>query len=418
MSTVAAPTSDLSRDAAGVDPATSSDVVGVAPPPKRKLARIVLPALVLVAAVGGGIAWAHSRGVETTDDAQVEGHVANVAARVSGQVKEVMVVDNQVIKAGDVIVQLDDRDYQVKLASTRADYAAALATLHAARTQLAVTQKSTDSNLVVARGGVSQAAALAGTTQAGIDQAQADLRAAKTRRELASTDFDRIDRLLKQNVVTQADYDLRKSTLDQADASVAQAQARLASAQASVTNTAGSIEAARGRLLSAQIAPEQIDAATAQVELAEARAAQSKAAVDAAELAVSYTQVKAQVGGVVTRRNVEVGQLVDPARPLLAIVPLSDTWVVANFKEDQIADMKVGQTVKIKVDTYGDRTFVGHVDSLAACTGSRFALLPPDNASGNFTKVVQRVPVLVRFDAAPDVTLRPGMSATVTVSTK
>ena len=416
MATLAAPTSALQRH---TDDHLEADAPAIKPAsPKRRLATIVLPVLVGLAALAGGVAWSQTRGVETTDDAQVEGHVANVAPRVAGQVKEVLVTDNQMVRAGDVLVQLDDRDYQVKLAAARADYAAALASLHAARTQLAVTHKTTDSNLVVARGGVSQAAALAGTTQASIDQAEADLRAAKTRRDLASADFDRVDHLFAQKVTTQADWDTRRSALDQADAAVAQAQARLASAKANVTNTAGTIEAARGRLLSAQMAPDQIEAATAQVELAEARVAQSKAALDGAELAVGYTQVKAQVSGVVTRRTVEIGQNVSPERPLLALVPLDDTWVVANFKEDQIAEMKVGQPVKVKIDGWGGRTFVGHVDSLAAGTGSRFSLLPPDNASGNFTKVVQRVPVLVRFDAPPDVTLRPGMSATVTVSTK
>ena len=400
-----------------VNPASLADSP-VAPTPKRRLAPILLPALVAVAAIGGGAAWANTRGIETTDDAQVEAHVANVAPRVAGQVKSVLVKDNQVVHAGDVLVELDDRDLQVKLTAARADHSAALAALHAARTQLALTQKTTDSNLVVARGGVTQASALAGTTQASIDQADADVRAAKTRRDLAAADFDRVDRLFAQNVTTQADWDARKATLDQADAAVAQASARLAAAKANVANTAGTMEAARGKLLSAQMAPDQIDAASAQVELAEARVAQAKAAVDAAELAVGYTAVRAQVSGLVTRRTVEVGQNVSPERPLLAVVPLDDTWVVANFKEDQIAEMKVGQTVKVKVDGFGDRSFIGHVDSLSAGTGSRFSLLPPDNASGNFTKVVQRVPVLVRFDSPPDVTLRPGMSATVTVSTR
>ncbi len=419
MATLAAP-STLRREASAPENETPAPVDGSAAPPakKRRLAPILLPVLAALAALGGGVAWAQTRGVESTDDAQIEGHVASIAPRVAGQVKSVLVKDNQVVKAGDVLVELDDRDYQVKLAATKADYAAALAALHAARTQLAVTQKTTDSNLVVAQGGVAQASALAGTTQATIDQAEADVRAAKTRRDLAATDFDRVDRLFAQNVTTQADWDARKANLDQADAAVAQATARLAAAKANIVNTAGTIQTAHGRLLSAQMGPDQIEAATAQVELAEARVAQSKAAVDAAELAVSYTQVKAQVGGLVTRRTVEVGQNVSPERPLLAVVPLDDTWVVANFKEDQIAEMKVGQSVKVKIDGYGGRTFVGHVDSLAAGTGSRFSLLPPDNASGNFTKVVQRVPVLVRFDAPPDVTMRPGMSAYVTVSTK
>lgn len=386
--------------------------------PKPSRAKVLLPALVAVALVVGGGIWLNGRGKEVTDDAQVEGHVVNIAPRVSGQVKKVLVKDNQLVKAGDVLVELDDRDYQVRLAAARADLAAAKAALHSARTQATVTEKSVDSTLVVARGGISQAAGLEGTTRATIDQAQADVKVAESRRDLARIELDRSSKLLSDHTIPQADYDTRKALFDQADASVAQARARLASAQASLANSSGTIESARGRLLSAQTGPEQIDAAHAQVELAEARVDQAQAALDQANLNVSYTQIKADAAGVVARRSVEPGQLVSPDRPLMAIVPLDDTWIVANFKEDQLAEMKAGQTAKVTIDTYGGRTFAAHVDSLAAGTGSRFSLLPPDNASGNFTKVVQRVPVLVRLDGPSDVPLRPGMSARVVVVTK
>jgi membrane fusion protein (multidrug efflux system) len=160
----------------------------------------------------------------------------------------------------------------------------------------------------------------------------------------------------------------------------------------------------------------QVRSARAQVELAVARLGQSDAAVEQAELNLSYTRVRAEVSGAVARRTVEPGQVVSPDRPLMAIVALDDTWVVANFKEDQLRDMRAGQKADIEVDTFGGRRFTGHVESFAPGTGSRFSLLPPDNASGNFTKVVQRVPVLVRLDGAPGVVLRPGMSASVTVA--
>ena len=169
------------------------------------------------------------------------------------------------------------------------------------------------------------------------------------------------------------------------------------------------------RLLAAQSGPAQIAAARAQVELSAARLAQTDAAVEQAELNLSYASVRAEVSGVVSRRTVEPGQSVSPERPLMAIVALDDTWLVANFKEDQLRDMRPGQKAAIRVDTFGRRAFAGHVESFAAGTGSRFSLLPPDNASGNFTKVVQRVPVLVRLDGQPDVLLRPDMSANVTI---
>ena len=217
--------------------------------------------------------------------------------------------------------------------------------------------------------------------------------------------------------VSQAQYDAAKATLAEAEASLAQNRAHLENARASSLSSASGSESARGHLLAAQAAPDQVEAQQAQVELSEARVAQAQAAVDQAELNLSYTKVTAAVSGVVSRRTVEVGQSASPDRPLLALIPLDDTWVVANFKEDQIARMKAGELARVSVDTFTHRELVGHVDSLAGGTGSRFSLLPPDNASGNFTKVVQRVPVLIRLDPHSDVTLRPGLSASVTVMT-
>jgi membrane fusion protein (multidrug efflux system) len=176
------------------------------------------------------------------------------------------------------------------------------------------------------------------------------------------------------------------------------------------------MEAAQGRLVAAQAGPAQVQAAEAAVKLAQARLQQTQAALSLAELAVSYTQVRAPVTGQVSRRTVEVGQMVGPERPLMAVVPQDDVWVVANFKEDQVGDMRPGQPVEVKLDAFSGRHFKGHVDSLAGASGARFALLPPDNASGNFVKVVQRIPVLVRFDEKPsELPLKPGMSAEVTV---
>jgi membrane fusion protein (multidrug efflux system) len=290
--------------------------------------------------------------------------------------------------------------------------------LRSAQTQLVVTQKSADSNLVVAKGGVSQASALEGTTRAAIDQARADIAVAESRRDLAKLELDRSASLFADDAVPLAEHDARKATFEQAEATLLQARARLVSAQANISNSAGTIESARGRLLSAQLGPDQVEAQEAQVELAKARVDQAQAALSQAELNISYTQLKAETSGVVARRSVEIGQTVSPDRPLMAIVPLDDTWIVANFKEDQLAAMRTGQAVKVSIDSFADHTFHGRVDSLAAGTGSRFSLLPADNASGNFTKVVQRVPVLVRLDDAKGLVLRPGMSASVTVITK
>jgi membrane fusion protein (multidrug efflux system) len=287
----------------------------------------------------------------------------------------------------------------------------------AAETGLAVTRKSTDSNLVIARGGLAQASAVQGTTQATIARAEADIVAAQSKRRLAELELARTQALVDANTISQAELDVKRSGFETADAELAQARATLESARSNIQNSRGTMDSARGRWIAAEAGPAQVQAATAEVELAHARVAQAAAALEQAELNLSYTQIRAQVSGVVSRRTVEVGQLASPERPMMALVPLDDTWVVANFKEDQIAHMRPGQWAEVSIDTY-DKSLNGHVDSLAGGTGSRFSLLPPDNASGNFTKVVQRVPVLIRLEPHPDFTLRPGMSVTAVVHTQ
>jgi membrane fusion protein (multidrug efflux system) len=315
-------------------------------------------------------------------------------------------------------VELDDRDAKVKLDTASADLLSAEANLTAMETQLALTQKNVTANLRQAKGGIVQASALAGTSRSGIDQAKADVEAAESRRGLAELELRRSQKLRDDGAVSAADFDAKKAVFDQAVASLTQAVARRESAELGVESAAGGIETARGRLVAAEAGPEQVDAAKAAVAVARARVAQARAAVEQAQLTLSYTKVTAQVGGVVSRRNVEVGQLVDPARPLMALTSLDDVWVVANFKEDQIAQVRNGEPVKVKVDAFGSRPIAAHVDSVSGGSGARFSLLPPDNASGNFTKVVQRIPVLIRFDERPSgVTLRPGMSTYVTVVT-
>jgi membrane fusion protein (multidrug efflux system) len=395
-----------------------ADTSSTTPAKPRNRALIVLPVLALGAgaAIGGYVLA--TRGHETTDDAQIEGHVANVSPRVSGQVAKVLVKDNQHVKPGDVLVELDERDLRARDAAARADLAAAKAQLRAAQTQLDVTRTDVDSNLAVARGGMAQAAAVGGTTRAAISQAQADISAASAQRVLAGSELERSKRLFEEGALSQAQLDTRNSELDRADANLAQARARLASAESNLDNSAGTLQNARGRLIAAESGSQRIDAAAAQVELGQARVDQAQAAYEQAELNLSYAQIRSEVTGVVSRRSVEIGQLVSPDRPLMALVALDDTWVVANFKEDQISAMRPGARAEVTVDAFHGEKFTGHVDSLSGGTGSRFSLLPPDNASGNFTKVVQRVPVLIRLDPHPRFELRPGLSAVATVSTK
>jgi membrane fusion protein (multidrug efflux system) len=385
---------------------------------KRRRAPLVLVGLVVAAASVAILIYMSRQGKETTDDAQVEAHVSNVAARIAGQVKRVLVVDNQEVKAGDVLVELDDRDQRLKVAAARADLTAAEAQLKMAHTQLTLTEQTAKANLRVAQGAIAQAAAVTGSTAAQIDQARADVAAAESHKQLAKLDRERSERLRATGAVTQSEIDMRVAADAQADAALAQAGARLVSALANRSNSSGTEVSARGRLLAAQTVDEQVGAAQAQVTLAGARRDQAQAALDRAVLELEYTQLRAELGGTVAKRIVEPGQLVSPDRALMAIVDLGDTWVVANLKETQLADIKPGQPAEIELDAYAG-SLSGRVDSIAAGTGSRFALLPAENATGNFIKVTQRVPVKIKIDARPGhLLLRPGMSAEVTIHTR
>ena len=377
----------------------------------------VFAGLVGLALVGALGAWVLGRNKESTDDAQVEGRVVSISPRVSGQVERVLVTDNQSVKQGDLLLQLDLRDLDAKLASARADLESARAGLASAQVNLKLTQLNADASLRQARGGLTQASSSVQATRSTLAQARAAVDSAEAADRLAQSDWVRAQELARAEAIARADLDARRARSEQARADLDQARARLASTEANLTSSGGGLITAQGRLAAAETAPDQVKAAEVAVQAAQARVDQAQAAYDLAALNRSYGEVRAPVDGVVSRRTVEQGQLVSPDRPMLALVPLQDVWVVANFKEDQIGDMRPGQKATVRVDTYGRRDFQGHVESLAGASGARFALLPPDNASGNFVKVVQRVPVLVRLDRPPEVPLRPGMSAVVTVRT-
>jgi membrane fusion protein (multidrug efflux system) len=400
-------------------PQPQSPPVRLAPaePVRRKRTPRLIAALAAVALVGSGVWYLATAGRESTDDAQVEGRVMNVAARVAGQVLRVHVRDNQLVNAGDVLLELDPADYAARAEAARADLAAARASADAARSALALTGKTAPATLVQAQGGLTAAASSVTAADASIQQARADLAASKARHALAKLELQRSETLVAAQAVPRAQLDTRRTEFESADAALGEAAARLRAAEANRASSGGGVVLARGRLSAAATANEQLAAARAQLALAEARAQQAEAALKIAELNLSYTTVRATRRGIVSRRTVEDGQQVSPERALLALVPLDDVWVVANFKEDQLAEMHAGQPATVRLDTYGRRSFAGHVESLAGGTGARFALLPPDNATGNFVKVVQRVPVLVRLDGDPGVELRPGMSADVTVRT-
>lgn len=385
---------------------------------KPSRARQVFVGLLALVTLGVGTTYALTYGRESTDDAQVEGRVINVSPRVQGQVAKVLVADNQIVEEGDPIVQLDPTDFQVRVDAAKADLSAAEAQLANAQAQLDLTERTASANLRQAKGGLAQAASGVSTSAASVIQSQADVDAASSRVKLAETELNRVKSLSSTGSLSPAALDQAQANYDQANASLAEARARLVSSRANTQGSSGGVVLAQGRVAAADTLSQQVDIAHATVALMDARVKQSQAALQTAELNLSYTTIKAPKKGQIARRTVEVGQAVSSDRPLLAIIPLDDTWIVANYKEDQLADMHAGQPVDVRIDSFGRRHFHGHVDSIAGGTGARFSLLPPDNASGNFIKVVQRVPVLIRLDGDPGVVLRPGMSSNVVVDTR
>jgi membrane fusion protein (multidrug efflux system) len=343
----------------------------------------VLAILILVGGVWGFQTVVFYKHHATTDDAQVDGNINPVLPRVSGYVQEVLVKDNQVVRPGDVLVRIDPADLQAKVDQEQA----ALLSAEAA--------------VSVAEAAVAGARATVTGSQAKVASNQADVTAARTRAEQTAADLARYKQLLSKEEISQQQYDAARAAADSARAAAEAARATTESSRATVMS-GGS----------------QIEAATRQVAAAQAQVAQHRAALEAARLQLSYATLKAPVAGIVSKKAVEVGQFVQAGQPLLAIVQGNgETWVGANFKETQLARMHPGQKAEIEVDAYPGVTFHGQVESLAAATGARFSLLPPDNATGNFTKVVQRVPVKIVFTGAPDPRhpLRVGMNVNATV---
>ena len=342
--------------------------------------RIVL-GVVAVAAVLGlywiGTQWLYGRSHESTDNAQVDGHIVPVLSKVSGYVTRVTVTENDRVRADSLLVAIDEREYAVRLALTDADLAAARAS--------------------------SGGAGLEGQAQAAVSNASgqraaltSSIAAARANAVKADADLRRMRELVDKQVVSRQQLDAAQAAADAARAQVDAAQSSAGAAGASVTN------------------------AQAGVRLANARLAAAQAARDNAQLQLSYTRVTAPVTGIVSRKQVEVGQLVQAGQPMLTVVSDTGVWVTANFKETQLEDLRVGQPVDLEIDAYGGARVEGRVESVSAATGAKFALLPPDNATGNFTKVVQRVPVRIRITGAlgKDRPLRPGMSVVAHVATR
>ena len=363
---------------------------------KKTLIRVGGLIVLAIALVFGYSEFRYLQRHETTDDAQIDGNVNPVIPKVSGYVKAIRFQDNQVVKEGDTLVVLDDADYRLRVAQAQAALQSAMATAGVSRSQVNVASATVQSSQVSVQ-----------TARSQVATAQANVTAAQARARKANQDFERYSRLLAEKTVPQQQFDAVQAERDAAQAQLQAAQAQLQTAQSQVS-AAGT---------QTGVTNSQRRATEGQISVAQATIKQRQADLEVAELQLSYIIVRAPASGVVSKRAVQVGQLVQAGQALCSVVDNADLWVTANFKETQLQQMKPGQTVVVDVDAFGDEKLTGQVASFAGATGAKFSLLPPDNATGNYVKVVQRIPVRINLDKNSPLyaKLRPGMSVSVAV---
>jgi membrane fusion protein (multidrug efflux system) len=402
---------------------------GFANPKVQRL--LIAGGAVVLAAIVGLVVYFHDR--ESTDDAQVDGHITPMASKVYGRVAQVLVDDNQPVKAGQILVKIDPRDYQAavdqaKAALLLAESEARSAGVDVPRTRenVASGNSSADAQLMGSQADLARAQTTYEQAQtADLAWAQANVEKSQANAELAKADLARYLPLMEKGEISKQQYDAAKANADATASALRADQERMSQAKRSVDVAKAQLDAAKARVEESKAGVETAHANVKQVSMKAAdaqakiaRVEQARAALDAAQLNLSYTEITAPVDGVATHKQVETGQIVQAGQGLLVVVPLQDVWVTANFKETQLKNMKPGQKAEVKVDTYG-KTFSGHVDSIAGATGSVLSLLPPENATGNFVKVVQRIPVKIVLDPIPagKAVLRPGMNVDATVLT-
>lgn len=415
--------------------------------PRQRLFVLVAVALLVLGALGyGGYLWHYSRTHVSTDDAYVTAHLAPVSARIPGTVVEVRVNDNQDVKAGDILVRLDPKDYEVALEQARAAADSAKADLENALVNVPLTDETTRSlvqqaeaaeaaareasqvamhDLEERRGQLKAKEAAEAAAKAAVRMAEADLDRARLDRDrmkelvetrmVAQQDFDHADAAFKS---AQAALDVARQKVDQAHEESLQSAAAVRSQTATLAQSQRRAQEAEAALANARSQRQQVKVRQAQADAARSRVGQALANLRQAELNLDYATIKAPVGGRVTKKTVEIGQVVQSGQPLLSIVDLDDVWVVANYKETALTDVRPGQRATVSVDTYPGVVFKARVDSIQAGSGAVFSLLPPENATGNFVKVVQRVPVKLVFEPGENARhlLVPGMSVIPTIA--
>jgi len=409
------------------------DEEAAAPQANTKLRnRLIFGGAAVLVLVAGLFIYYFNR--ESTDDAQVDGHITAVSAKVYGRVAEVLVNDNQPVKAGQALVKLDARDYQAALDQAKAQLALAESEAQSAGVDIPKTRENVASGTSSADAQLLGAQAEAMRAEVTYEQAktsdlawaQANIDKSKANAQLAQADLARFRPLMEKGEISKQQFDAAQANADATASALKADEEKFAQAKRSVDIAKAQLEAAQARVQQAHAGVASAKADTKQVAMKQADAAakiakvqQARAAVEAAQLNLEYATITAPVDGVVTHKQVEVGQVVQQGQGLLVVVPLQNVWVTANFKETQLKKMRAGQKAEVKVDTYG-KTFSGHVDSIAGATGAVLSLLPPENATGNYVKVVQRIPVKIVLDSTQQdgAVLRPGMNVEATVLTK
>ena len=394
----------------------------------RTAAKWVVSLLILAGlGVAGYIAWQRLSVEESTDDAQIDGTIVPISARINGNVVAVMAEDERPVKAGDVLVQLDTKDLEVALAKAQAELADAQATLDSARSEVPAASVSSSSTISGARSARENAAAALSSAQeqlgvlkARLSVAQANVRVSEANHNKTVQDVERYKGLVAKDEVSRESYDQAVAAEQAAKATVEAQQALVTEAQQNIAVAERSVEQARARLLEADAqvegasaGPQQVKSTEARAQAALAQVAEKKTEVEQARLNLSYATITAPANGIIGRKAVDPGQNIAAGQQLMVIVDLDDIWVAANFKETQMKDMRIGQKATFEVDATG-RTYTGKVQRIAGASGAKFSLLPPENATGNYVRVVQRIPVRISIDPGQntDHALRPGMSVT------
>ncbi len=375
--------------------------------------RIALIIGVIVLLVVGFFAYRYFTSYESTDDAQIDGHINSISTRVSGHVIKLNIQDNQYVQAGTVLVEIDPKDYQVAYDRAKADFADSQAAALAAGVNVPITSVNTSSQISASEADVNSAHAGIQAAEQQFEAAKAQLQQAEANDVKAQNDLGRYKQLVEKQEISQQQYDQAVAAARASTAGVAAARASSDAAQQQVIQARGKLVQAEANFRYANTAPKQMQITRAKATSALAEAQRKKADLEQAELNLQYTKVVAPVSGIVSNRTVEVGQNVAPGQELMKIINLDDIWVTANFKETQLRNMRAGQKVTIEVDANG-RKYEGNVDSVAGASGARFSLLPPENATGNYVKVVQRIPVKIDLKSGSnnDHQLRPGESVT------